>query len=243
VVDAQDVEERAGGAGLAACLAREFGAETWLIAPIAEDRAGDRLRALLAERGVGVLSCHATGTTVEKTRVRVGAQSLLRVDRGRLGEIRLPGGVAEALAASDAVLVSDYGCGTTGATAARASIAMAVGRRPIVWDPHPRGAEPVEGATIVTPNRAEAARFAGRPCEQLNGCITAARSLRTSWRVGAVAVTLGRDGAVLVTGPGAPLAVPVAEPLEGADCCGAGDAFSAAATIALGRGAVPSEAV
>jgi rfaE bifunctional protein nucleotidyltransferase chain/domain len=142
------------------------------------------------------------------------------------------------------VLVSDYGYGTTGATAVRGAVESAVrARTAVVWDPHPRGTTPVAGTTIATPNRNEAARFSGLGCHDLSDCVAAARMLRAAWAAGAVALTLGRDGALLVTGPGAPLVVPVDDPVDGVDSCGAGDAFAAAAAVALGRGAVVSEAV
>jgi rfaE bifunctional protein nucleotidyltransferase chain/domain/rfaE bifunctional protein kinase chain/domain len=245
VVDERATDERPGGAALTACLAAGLGADVRLIAPIADDAGGGRLRALLAARGVELIACATTGSTVEKVRVRVGAQTLLRVDRGRPGPLcGLPGEVSDALSTSDAVLVSDYGCGTTAVSALRAVIGRVLrARRPVVWDPHRRGAPPVEGTTIATPNRPEAAGFSGVPCDDLSSCVAAARALRASWRVGAVAVTIGRDGALLVTGPGAPLAVPVDDPLDGVDCCGAGDAFAAATAVALARGAVVSEAV
>ena len=78
----------------------------------------------------------------------------------------------------------------------------------------------------------------------LESVIAAARRLRTAWNAAAVAVTRGPSGAVLVTGDGAPLVVPVDHPAgEGADTCGAGDAFAAACATAFAAGAVTSEAV
>jgi rfaE bifunctional protein nucleotidyltransferase chain/domain/rfaE bifunctional protein kinase chain/domain len=245
VVDERAVHERPGGAALTACIARDLGAEVRLVAPIADDAGGDRLRSLLAARRVGLLACSTGGTTVEKTRVRIGEQSLLRIDRGRPAPpSQVPDELGDVLAASDIVLVSDYGCGTTDAPAVRAAIESAVrARTAVVWDPHPRGTPPIAGTTIATPNRVEAAHFSGLRCHDLSDCVAAARALRTAWAVGAVTVTLGREGALVVTGPGAPLVVPVDDPVDGVDCCGAGDAFAAAAAVALGRGAVVSEAV
>jgi D-beta-D-heptose 7-phosphate kinase/D-beta-D-heptose 1-phosphate adenosyltransferase len=57
-----------------------------------------------------------------------------------------------------------------------------------------------------------------------------------------VCVTLGADGALLVGGGAAPLAVPVPR-VERGDPCGAGDAFAAALAAELADGALPSEAV
>jgi rfaE bifunctional protein nucleotidyltransferase chain/domain len=116
----------------------------------------------------------------------------------------------------------------------------------VVWDPHPRGADPVPNARLVTPNAAEAARVAAAAGVTVEGEGLAAVGARAEalirhWGVGAVAVTLGARGALLSYGEGAPLVVP-AVPVSG-DPCGAGDAFAAAAAVALADGAVTGEAV
>src|SRR5205823_5628890 len=118
------------------------------------------------------------------------------------------------------------------------------GRRrvPLVWDPHPRGAPPVPGTAVVTPNRQEAAVFTGqRLATALGSVVTQARMLTEQWSA-AVAVTLGEGGALLAPRDGAPLAVPaVAAPIG--DTCGAGDCFAATVAALLADGAVLSEAV
>ena len=70
----------------------------------------------------------------------------------------------------------------------------------------------------------------------------AAAELADRWRVGAVCVTLGARGAMLLAGDDAPLMV-AGKPVTGSDTCGAGDSFAAAVTTALADGALPSEAV
>ena len=79
-----------------------------------------------------------------------GGRPVVRLDRG--GEARGCGPLAArgALDGADAVLVSDYGRGVAAEPTVRAALdARGV---PVVWDPHPQGAEPVPGATLVTPN-------------------------------------------------------------------------------------------
>ncbi|HET6534356.1 MAG TPA: PfkB family carbohydrate kinase, partial [Actinoplanes sp.] len=70
----------------------------------------------------------------------------------------------------------------------------------------------------------------------------AGQLLRQRWRAGAVAVTVGADGAILCHAGPTPLVVP-AESREDGDTCGAGDRFAAAAALALASGALVSEAV
>src|SRR5207249_3121715 len=88
----------------------------------------------------------------------------LLLDRGD-GPGTIGGVPAPALAAvrsAGAVLVSDYGRGITSHPQLRAALTERAPRVPVVWDPHPKGAPPVGGTRLVTPNRAEAAGFVAR---------------------------------------------------------------------------------
>jgi D-beta-D-heptose 7-phosphate kinase / D-beta-D-heptose 1-phosphate adenosyltransferase len=247
VVEDVDTRERPGGAALAAVItAQATGREVVLVTPMADDEGADRLRALLAGR-VRLVAIPAGGGTAVKRRVRVGDHSVVRIDSGSpsvtLGA--LPAEAAAVLRNAAAVLVADYGRGTTADPAVRAALAHAGG--PVVWDPHPRGADPVPSVRLVTPNGAEAARVAaaaGVPAggDGLAAVGARAEALIRHWGVGAVAVTLGARGALLSYGEGAPMVVP-AVPVTGGDPCGAGDSFAAAAALALADGAVTGEAV
>ncbi len=247
VVDDPSEQVRPGGAALAAVLAAGDGAEVTLITALADDAPGRTLRRLLGDAGVAVLDVGLDGSTPEKVRVRAGGHSLVRIDRGgapgSVGKL-LPAARA-ALDGAAAVLVADYGRGMAASPEVRHALRDLVPHTPVVWDPHPRGPEPVPGVRLVTPNRSEAAALV--PLTDHTGAAVAAvaaraRELTRRWRVAAVAVTMGASGAV-VTGPdGSPLLVPVAAPSDG-DPCGAGDRFAAAAAVALGGGALVSEAV
>jgi D-beta-D-heptose 7-phosphate kinase / D-beta-D-heptose 1-phosphate adenosyltransferase len=247
VVEDVQTRERPGGAALAAVLAAAATTrEVVLVAPIADDDGAARLRTLLDGR-VRLIAVPATGGTAVKQRVRVGDHSVVRIDSGEpvavLGE--LPAEAAQAIATAAAVLVADYGRGTTADPAVRAALSTA--RGPVVWDPHPRGADPVPSTRLVTPNGAEAARVAAAAGVDVPGSGLAAVGARAEalirhWGVGAVAVTLGARGALLSYGEGAPMVVP-AVPVTGGDPCGAGDSFAAAAALQLADGAVTGEAV
>jgi len=240
VVDVEHVHESPGAAGLAALLCRAGHDDVTLVAPVAEDQAGARLTRSLEDAGVRVLRLRHLGDTRTKTRVRAAGQSLVRVDAGGPGTPEggeLPVEVRERLAASTTVLVSDYGAGTAADPALRTLLQdTALGTR-VVWDPHPRGPEPVEGCALVTPNLAEARAVLS--AQEQPG--TAAARLRERWRAGTVAVTCGASGAWLSSGGQAPLYVPA--PRAVGDPCGAGDQFAATAVVALTHGALPSEAV
>jgi D-beta-D-heptose 7-phosphate kinase / D-beta-D-heptose 1-phosphate adenosyltransferase len=244
VVDSPVERARPGGAGLAAVLAARGRVRVTLITALAPDEGGRRLAELLRDNDVEVIDLGLDGATPEKVRVRTGGHPLVRLDLGGApGRVReWTAAAGDALAGAAGVLVADYGRGVTALPGLRSALAALPARVPVVWDPHPRGAEPVPGARLVTPNRAEAARFTGRNGEGLADVTAAAAELAGRWKAANVAVTLGRRGALVSTGDGAPLVVP-APPAPDGDPCGAGDRFAAAAVVALATGALPSEAV
>jgi D-beta-D-heptose 7-phosphate kinase/D-beta-D-heptose 1-phosphate adenosyltransferase len=246
-----DVEDhpRPGGAGLAALMAAADGHEVVLVTAVGDDEAGRRLERLLV--GVRVVRVQYDGPTPVKERIRSGGQSLARLDRGTaIGRYGPLGAEARAaLSAAAAVLVSDYGRGITSLPDLRRHLGSLPSGVPVVWDPHPRGAEPTPNAHLVTPNQSEAADWARRlgiraeeGATPLGAAATSAAGLLTEWRSRAVAVTLGSRGALLTYGEGAPVVSP-APSGPCVDSCGAGDRFAVTATVELGEGRLPTEAV
>jgi D-beta-D-heptose 7-phosphate kinase/D-beta-D-heptose 1-phosphate adenosyltransferase len=241
--------DRPGGAALAALLAARDGVDVVLVTALGIDAAGERVAALLAGAGVRVVAGRLPGRTPTKERVRVAGQSLLRLDREEVAPG--PPSVTEAMCAAvrgaGAVLVSDYGRGLTSDAALRSGVERVARTVPVVWDPHPRGADPVPGVRLVTPNLAEALRFTGLSADggMVSAAARAARQLAARWKAGGVVGTLGPGGALLA-GPGpddVPLAVPVRAASPAGDPCGAGDRFAATVAGRLAAGALPSEAV
>jgi rfaE bifunctional protein nucleotidyltransferase chain/domain/rfaE bifunctional protein kinase chain/domain len=248
VVSALSEVDRPGGAGLAALLAARDGGEVVLVTALGDDPAGRRVAELLAAAGVRVVAGRLPGRTPTKERVRVAGQSLLRLDREEAAPAppAVTAAMTEAVRSAGAMLVSDYGRGLAGDPDLRAALAAAARAVPVVWDPHPRGADPVSGARLVTPNLAEALRFAGRPSDEggIAGAARAALELTNRWRVAGVAVTLGAGGALLAgAADDVPLVVPAPPIGPAGDPCGAGDRFAATAAVRLATGALPSEAV
>jgi D-beta-D-heptose 7-phosphate kinase / D-beta-D-heptose 1-phosphate adenosyltransferase len=240
---------RPGGAGLAAALLARDGHDVTLLTALAPDPAGSRLAALLQEAGVRVVALPHEGGTPVKRRVQAGGRPLLRLDEGSPGPIgAVPAEALAALAEASGVLVSDYGNGMTSVQELRAALRGVCA--PLVWDPHPRGAAPVAGARLVTPNRAEAMSGASSAdSDRRTGDDTPlarvsrrAAELVGEWQAHAVCVTLGSAGALLSRGEASPSIVP-APAVHAADTCGAGDRFATSVLAALVGGAVTLEAV
>jgi D-beta-D-heptose 7-phosphate kinase / D-beta-D-heptose 1-phosphate adenosyltransferase len=246
VVDVVQVHASPGGAGLAAllCAGRAGGIPgspptVTLLAPLSDDDAAGELRAALA--GIEIHTVGHEGGTRTKTRIRSAGQTLVRVDEGGPGT---PQGVdadrlADVLAGADVVLVSDYGGGITRDETVRTALARAAARVPMVWDPHPRGGDPVPGCTVVTPNLTEArsavaALGAGGPAPARTADEDLAEALRVGWDARSVAVTAGARGAFLATSGTAELVPTV--PVDSSDPCGAGDRFAASVTVQLAAG-------
>lgn len=243
VVDVDGVRERPGGAGLAAQLCASGAVDVTLAAPIASDPAGRRLAAMLGSE-LSLIPMSHDGPTRYKTRVLARGQVVVRFDEGG------PGGpvdppidvLRDVLRDADVVLVSDYGAGTTRHVAIRELLADVAQRVPTVWDPHPRGGDPVP-RVIATPNLAEAGAAASRAGLDVDpGAGSLAGALCGLWRATAVCVTAGAAGAHLAVPPDDAVALPAPWSASG-DTCGAGDRFVSAVVRAIAYGDAICEAV
>ncbi|AZZ50384.1 D-glycero-beta-D-manno-heptose 1-phosphate adenylyltransferase [Rathayibacter rathayi] len=243
VVDMTARSARAGGAGLVARMLARDGHEVTLVTALADDSDPDvaELRAELD--GVRVIAGPSGAPTPVKTRVAASGQAVVRIDRG-CETPPVPGvsdAMLAALADADAVIVADYGRRLTEDASLRAALdALTV---PLVWDPHPRGSQPVAATTLATPNLAEATTFSGATGRGVTRAESAATTLLERWGCDAVAVTMGSSGALLRSrGAGVPVVAPAAS-VPPTDPCGAGDRFAASAAVALAGGSSASEAV
>ncbi|MEU0489381.1 PfkB family carbohydrate kinase [Nocardiopsis sp. NPDC006139] len=240
VVEDAAARHRPGGAALAAHRAARGGRAVTLVTGLGRDAAAETLAGVLGAR-VRLVGLPMAAGTPTKTRIMADGRTVARVDGGggRIdGAVDLDA-VAGALAGADAVLVSDYGRGLTSRPEVRDLLAACAERVPLVWDPHPRGAPPVPGAWVVTPNAAEAGVEDGDP----GAALERAAHLARTWRARCVAVTLGEDGAVRADPRGEGERVRAVPAAGGSDPCGAGDAFAAACAAALADGRGEAAAV
>jgi D-beta-D-heptose 7-phosphate kinase / D-beta-D-heptose 1-phosphate adenosyltransferase len=245
---------RPGGAGLAAVwAARMSGWRVCLITALGMDENGCEVRGHLDEADVELVDLGQGGMTMSKSRVIAHGQTVIRYDEA--GTCRVPDlddeaadTAAAALQAASAIIACDYGQGLLASPRLRAMLTAAAQKAPVVWDPHPRGTQPVVGVTVVVPNSADAAELCDRDPlpdapERLADDVLHGARLLERWKAPAVAVTRGPFGAVLLMGPGStPLVVPATDVADG-DACGAGDVFAVRLVTGLAVGTLLPEAV
>jgi ribokinase len=227
-----DRQELPGGKGAnQAVAAARLGASVALVGRVGDDDAGRRLRDGLAAEGVDVRFVSVdpeAPTGMALIAVDASGENTIVVSPGanaRVGEgdVRAAGDVVPG---AGVVLVQHE----VPEAAVRAALAAAGGR--VVLNPAP--ARPLVGPVdVLVPNRGELEALAGRGGEPED----LARGLAGA---GAVVVTLGAEGALVVEGERAER-VPALQ-VEAVDTTGAGDTFCGALVSALDEGATLVEA-
>jgi ribokinase len=243
-----------GKGGNQAVAAARLGAATAFVGAVGDDAFGAEARAALAAEGVDVselatLPGEATGVALIV--VAAGGENLIAVASGANLALR-PGAVSDAIrrlspAGGDVVLVGHE----IPTAAARTALALArAAGSTTVLNPAPAAGidRSVFGlADVVTPNRgelgvlvgAEAARLGRRGTGGAGDTVQAARSLvernAEGPGAGAVLVSLGESGAILVRSGGHVAEIP-APRVDAVDTTGAGDALNGALAAALAAG-------
>jgi len=234
------------GANQAVAAAR-LGAEAIFIGRLGTDQFGAALRAGLEQAGVDVsylVSDPEAPSGVAMILVDHRGENSIVVASG--ANLRLsPDDVERARPAIEAADVLLLQLESPLATVQRAAELAAQAGRMIVLNPAP--AQPLPDAllrliTVLTPNRSEAALLAGMPVHSADDAVRAAQVLAK--RVaGAVVITLGAEGAVVLERTGAPVQRLPAFRVEAIDATGAGDAFNAGLAVGLAEGRSLIEAV
>jgi D-beta-D-heptose 7-phosphate kinase/D-beta-D-heptose 1-phosphate adenosyltransferase len=233
-----------GGAANVAANIAALGASVCLVGLAGHDADFNKLVAEL-DRIDGIdlsgLLVVPTRRTTSKTRILGHQQQIARLDREDLLAIPLEleqGLIARAVDAIDGcdlAIFSDYGKGVLSDMVLRAALAHAakVGKRAIV-DPKRRELSTYQGASIITPNRAELVLATGRPCDTDDEVVSAAKAVQAV--LGAdVLVTRSEKGMSLVPCEGDPIHLTTVA-RQVFDVSGAGDTVVAVLATALAAG-------
>jgi D-beta-D-heptose 7-phosphate kinase/D-beta-D-heptose 1-phosphate adenosyltransferase len=240
-----------GGAGNVAANLLSYGATVTLVGAVGADAAAAEMRALCAgfhRLTADLVEDPARPTTV-KARYLSGWHQLLRVDDE--DQRPLPATVADrlvekavaALARAKVLVLSDYAKGVL--EPATVAVLINAARRAgvaVVVDPKKADAAVFAGATLITPNAEEMARFAGLRIDSTEAAEAACRNVLEKVAVDAILVTRGEAGMTLVPHVGTALHV-AAESHRVYDVTGAGDTVVATLAAALSVGVPLADAV
>ncbi len=238
VVSVGREEARLGGAGNVAYNAAVLGARTRMLGLAGEDDAGERLDALLRERGIAADLIRVPGArTITKLRVMSQNQQLIRLDfedafAGWDGT-GLMAGFLERLNDARAVIFSDYAKGMLRQVGLLIAAARACGK-PVIVDPKGSDFDRYRGATVITPNFSEFEAVVGQ-CKNEADIASRAVALRESLNLSAVLITRSEKGMSLFAKGAAPLHLPT-RAQEVYDVTGAGDTVVATLGAAMAAG-------
>ncbi|MEY2862249.1 MAG: D-glycero-beta-D-manno-heptose-7-phosphate kinase [Pseudomonadota bacterium] len=238
-------EERNGGAANVAYNVLTLGAQASLLTVVGDDEASHKLEALVAKTGINThFGRDADLKTTVKLRIIGRQQQLLRLDFENTPKSEIlatqTATFTRLLPEHGAVLFSDYGKGGLAHVSDMLAQARACGI-PILIDPKGSDYSRYQGASVITPNRAELQQVIGSWSSE-DELRTKAHNLRAQLKLDAVLLTRSEEGMTLFDADGE-LHVS-AQAREVFDVTGAGDtviatmAALAAAGISL-RNALP----
>jgi D-glycero-beta-D-manno-heptose-7-phosphate kinase len=202
VVHVKRTEERPGGAANVARNITALDGRATLLSVVGDDEAADSLEKLLAaERVSASLHRDAAISTTVKLRVIGQQQQLLRIDFERPPSHEVLSAKLDEyeklVDEADAVVLSDYGKGGLEHVQRMIALARRHGK-PVLVDPKGWDYTRYQGATLLTPNRAEFREVVGRWSDEADFA-RRAQKLRGELELAALIVTRSEEGMSLFT--------------------------------------------
>ena len=240
-----------GGGANAALNLIDLGAKVTLVGVVGDDESGRSLLGYFREREVSAkhVLCQRGFVTPTKSRILGGLahwqrQQIVRVDReppqilNQRVRSQLTRAALPLLRSASAVLISDYGFGTTDSREVE-RLRLHARRRPLPMTIDSRyDLLSYKGVTAATPNEPEVEAAFGMPIgNNLDRLHSLGRKLLRRQGLEALLVTRGRDGMVLFEPRREPRHLPIFGSDQAVDVTGAGDTVIAAFTLAIAAGA------
>jgi D-beta-D-heptose 7-phosphate kinase/D-beta-D-heptose 1-phosphate adenosyltransferase len=238
-----------GGAANVACNLSVLKARPLLVGVVGADEAGDRLVEELHRHKIsseGIVRDDGRATTI-KTRIIAHNQQVCRTDRedkaplsqGAVGQIK--GAYQNSLEEAKGIIISDYAKGALSAALVVDLIQEArEAKKFVAVDPKAGDFSVYRGASIVTPNKKEAARASGVEIVDTPSLIQAGEKLLEVTASDSLLITRGEEGMTLFEGK-KPSHIPTVAQ-EVFDVSGAGDTVIASLTLAVAADASIGEA-
>ena len=234
-----------GGAANVVNNIHSLGGKASLCGVVGDDEMGQKVLKRLDEMGIerSGISIEPGRQTTVKTRIIAHHQQLVRIDREttRHPKVSTLRSLSEYLKRNiksfDGVILSDYGKGllTRGVVRDVIRKAQQTGKFVMV-DPKIKNFFFYRGATVVTPNTAEASSASRISITDEASLNRAGRILLKRLRCDALVITRGEDGMAIFEPHQKPFLVPT-EAKEVYDVTGAGDTVIGTMALALGAGA------
>jgi len=233
-----------GGAANVVNNIRSLGGNVSLCGVIGEDEMGQRVLRELTEKGVDIqgVRIEEGRQTITKTRIIAHQQQLVRIDRETADALKpstfrdLSRYIEGHVQGFDGVILSDYGKGLLTKEGIRAVIHRAGETKKFVMvDPKMKNFFSYRGATVVTPNTAEASQAAGIPITDLSSLNRVGKVLLKRLRCEVLVITRGEEGMALFEPNQEPYLVPTVAK-EVYDVTGAGDTVIGTMALAMAAG-------
>ncbi|MDD5382046.1 MAG: D-glycero-beta-D-manno-heptose-7-phosphate kinase [Candidatus Margulisbacteria bacterium] len=244
IADVTQIDHVPGGCGNVAVNISALGGIPYLIGIIGRDSSGEKLRRALAAAKVSdrYLIINKDRPTILKSRIIAASQHVVRVDREDRTDLppnimkEVLRTIGNLISQADGVVISDYGKGLVTKESAQFVINRARKLKKFVAiDPKGIDYSKYKGASILTPNLAEASLAAKIKIIDDKTLIQAGKLLRQQTRAAYFMITRGRDGMTIFTNKEI-VHIPVI-PREVFDITGAGDTVIATLTLAVAAGA------
>ena len=242
----ENTETVPGGAANCAVNLASLGAHVSLISLIGDDEPGRELQDKLTQAGVDCSRLKTSQLLKTTTKVRILAghahsnrQQVIRIDYEDNPPAELDvrasiiSSIQETFESSDALIISDYNYGVVDDAAVKGIRSLVKRRKiPILVDSRFRMSS-FAGFTSATPNEDEVEQLIGKKIITAEQLETAAEGLKKDLQYGALLVTRGGHGMMLLEDGVPPLHIKAVGAESPVDVTGAGDTVIATFTLAL----------
>jgi D-beta-D-heptose 7-phosphate kinase/D-beta-D-heptose 1-phosphate adenosyltransferase len=250
VVKLSEITLSAGGAANVAANVAGLGATPLLVGVVGNDHDSRNLFDHLAAGGISTDHIHILDRpTAVKTRIVAHNQHVVRVDNEKTHPLSkdqedlVIDRVTDLLPSADVVILSDYAKGFLTLKIVESVIEAAKSSGTLVLvDPKGRDYSKYRGASVLTPNRREAADACNISVDQEDVVENAGSKLLAQLGLDAVIITEGEHGMTVFEAGRTPVNLP-AQAHEIFDVTGAGDTVSASLAVAMASGIHCLEAV
>ncbi len=250
IVQLEKLSLVAGGAANVAANLAGLGVTPYLFGIKGMDEEADLMSQVLADAGIAnhkIIPIAGRKTTI-KTRIVAHSQHVVRIDQESSHNISNPESteileqLSETLKEMDAIIVSDYAKGFLSEYFLKALIDKARNEdKMIIVDPKGRNFSKYIGATVITPNKREAAEASGIDHNADDLVSQAGKQMVESLGLKALLITEGENGMTLFEDTGAASHLD-SMAHEVYDVTGAGDTVIATFTASLAAGSTFVEA-